>query len=108
MVEHVNTRAVEIAGRNWLVARLLIRGIEVATPDIDRGIDLIAFREFSAEDGGLGPDDPGDPGYERTDMGGPNATIGPEESARGGGVIEREAGSGGHRFLDWKGEAAPW
>lgn len=36
---------VEVAGRNWLTAQLLVRGFEVATPVIDRGIDLIAFSE---------------------------------------------------------------
>ena len=49
------------------------------------------------------------PGYVRTDMGGPNATIGLEESVPGvADVIEREAGAGGCRFLDWKGEVVPW
>lgn len=49
------------------------------------------------------------PGYVRTDMGGPNATIGLEESVTGvADLIEREARSGGHRFLDWRGEVVPW
>ena len=49
------------------------------------------------------------PGYVRTDMGGPNATIGLEESVPGVvDVIERQAGAGGHRFLDWRGEVVPW
>jgi NAD(P)-dependent dehydrogenase (short-subunit alcohol dehydrogenase family) len=49
------------------------------------------------------------PGYVRTDMGGPNATIGLDESVPGVvDLIEREAGTGGHRFLDWKGEVVPW
>ena len=39
------TAAVEMAGRNWLVAKLLHEGLEVAIPSVDRGIDLIAFRE---------------------------------------------------------------
>lgn len=40
--------AVEIAGRNWLTAQLLARGFEVAVPEVDRGIDLIVFREVGA------------------------------------------------------------
>ena len=49
------------------------------------------------------------PGYVRTDMGGPNATIGLEESVPGVvDLIEREIGTGGHRFLDWRGEVVPW
>ena len=49
------------------------------------------------------------PGYVRTDMGGPNATIGLEESVPGVvDLIEREAGVGGHRFLDWRGEVVAW
>lgn len=41
--------AVEIAGRNWLTAQLLARRFEVAVPEVDRGIDLIIFREIGAE-----------------------------------------------------------
>jgi hypothetical protein len=37
--------AVEMAGRNWLTAQLLARGLEVAVPAVDRGVDLIVFRE---------------------------------------------------------------
>src|SRR5512143_1657591 len=49
------------------------------------------------------------PGYVGTDMGLPNATIGLEESVPGvADVIEREAGAGGCRCLDWKGEVVPW
>lgn len=44
----MNTAAVEISGRNWLTAQLLLRGIEVAVPVVDRGVDLIAFREVGA------------------------------------------------------------
>jgi hypothetical protein len=42
---YVSTAAIEIAGRNWLAAQLLVQGFEVATPVVDRGIDLIVFRE---------------------------------------------------------------
>jgi hypothetical protein len=34
---------VEILGRNWLVNTLLDAGIEVARPERDKGIDLIAY-----------------------------------------------------------------
>lgn len=40
-----DTATVEIAGRNWLMAQLLIRGFEIAVPVVDRGVDLIVFRE---------------------------------------------------------------
>lgn len=40
-----DTATVEIAGRNWLMAQLLVRGFEVAAPVVDRGVDLIVFRE---------------------------------------------------------------
>ena len=36
---------VEVAGRNWLTAELLLRDFEVATPVVDRGVDLIVFKE---------------------------------------------------------------
>ncbi len=44
----LSTKVVEIAGRNWLVAQLLGRRFQVATPEVDLGIDLIAFREVGA------------------------------------------------------------
>jgi hypothetical protein len=33
---------VELAGTNWLMSQLLHLGLEVAKPERDRGIDLIA------------------------------------------------------------------
>lgn len=49
------------------------------------------------------------PGWVRTDMGGAGAPVGVEESAAGlVGVIEREKGKPGHRFLDYTGAAIPW
>ncbi len=45
----LSAAAVEIAGRNWLTAQLLARGLEVATPVVDRGIDLIVFREVGTQ-----------------------------------------------------------
>ena len=42
---------VEIAGRSWVISRLLAHGCEVAVPVVDSGIDIIAFREIG--DGGV-------------------------------------------------------
>jgi hypothetical protein len=38
-----DSQIVEIIGRNWLVSELYRSGIEVARPERDHGIDLIAF-----------------------------------------------------------------
>jgi hypothetical protein len=38
-----DTQVIEIVGRNWLVNTLFDAGIEVARPERDRGIDLIAY-----------------------------------------------------------------
>jgi hypothetical protein len=40
---------VELAGRNWLVNQLLQAGLEVARPERDRGIDLIAYADLDLE-----------------------------------------------------------
>ena len=49
------------------------------------------------------------PGWVRTDMGGPNAAVSIEDSVRGiANVLERERGSGQHKFLDYQGNAIPW
>jgi hypothetical protein len=37
---------VELAGRNWLASELLRAGLEVARPERDRGIDLIAYLDL--------------------------------------------------------------
>ncbi len=49
------------------------------------------------------------PGWVRTDMGGPNAAIGPDESAAGireliGGLTKADSG----KFYKWNGEIHPW
>ncbi|MBU6396964.1 MAG: SDR family oxidoreductase [Rhodospirillales bacterium] len=49
------------------------------------------------------------PGWVRTDMGGPDAPLDVETSARGiADVLEQRAGSGGHEFLDYRGKIIPW
>jgi NAD(P)-dependent dehydrogenase (short-subunit alcohol dehydrogenase family) len=49
------------------------------------------------------------PGWVRTDMGGANAPVSVEDSARGiADVLEHERGKGGHRFLDYKGQEVAW
>lgn len=49
MSRKLSPAVVEVAGRNWLMAQLLTRGFEVAVPVVDRGVDLIAFREVGHE-----------------------------------------------------------
>jgi hypothetical protein len=39
----LDTQLVELAGRNWLASELLRAGVEIARPERDRGIDLIAY-----------------------------------------------------------------
>jgi len=43
-----NPKAVEFAGRNWLTSQLLVRGFEVSIPVVDRGVDLIVFKEIGS------------------------------------------------------------
>jgi hypothetical protein len=38
-----DTQLVELAGRSWLASELMRSGIEIARPERDRGIDLIAY-----------------------------------------------------------------
>ena len=47
----VDTQLVELAGRNWLASELLRAGLEVARPERDRGIDLIAYVDLDEEAG---------------------------------------------------------
>jgi hypothetical protein len=46
MSNRVDTQLVELAGRNWLASELLRAGLEVARPERDRGIDLIAYLDL--------------------------------------------------------------
>jgi hypothetical protein len=39
----IDSQLVELAGKNWLASELMRAGIEVARPERDRGIDLIAY-----------------------------------------------------------------
>jgi len=39
----VDTQLVDLSGRNWLAGELQRAGIEVARPERDRGVDLIAY-----------------------------------------------------------------
>ncbi len=46
-----DTQLVELAGRSWLASELMRAGIEVARPERDRGIDLIAYVDKDARIG---------------------------------------------------------
>ena len=49
------------------------------------------------------------PGWVRTDMGGPHATLSVEESVRGiVDVLESRAGTGRHGFVDYRGREVAW
>jgi hypothetical protein len=43
----MDSQQVEITGRNWLVNRLIEDGLEVARPERDRGVDLIAYLDVA-------------------------------------------------------------
>jgi hypothetical protein len=45
----MDSKLVELIGRNFLTAELLKAGLEVATPARDRGIDLIAYVDLDRE-----------------------------------------------------------
>ncbi len=43
----MDTQIIEILGKNKLISEILKSGLEVATPERDRGIDLIAYTDIS-------------------------------------------------------------
>jgi hypothetical protein len=43
----MDTQIIEILGRNRLISEILRNGLEVSLPERDRGIDLIAYTDFS-------------------------------------------------------------
>jgi hypothetical protein len=46
-----DTQLVELSGRSWLASQLMRAGIEIARPERDRGIDLIAYVDRDARIG---------------------------------------------------------
>jgi len=46
----MDKQLVEFVGRNWLTSQLLSAGLEVARPERDRGIDLIAYRDVGEKE----------------------------------------------------------
>ena len=48
MLAEPSSKWVEPAGRNWLTAELFQAGLDVARPELDWGIDLIAYRHQDA------------------------------------------------------------
>lgn len=49
----MDTQTTEIVGRNWLVSQLVRDGLEVARPERDRGVDLIAYLDLDETGGGF-------------------------------------------------------
>ncbi len=47
----IDSQQVEIVGRNLLISLLVSSGIEVARPERDRGVDLIAYLDLDVERG---------------------------------------------------------
>lgn len=45
----LDTQVIELLGRNRLVSELLLANLEVAFPERDRGIDLIAYDDLSVD-----------------------------------------------------------
>jgi hypothetical protein len=48
-----DTQTTEIIGLNWLVSELVRDGLEVARPERDHGIDLIAYLDLDETGGGF-------------------------------------------------------
>jgi hypothetical protein len=49
----MDAQSAEIVGRNYLVSQLVRDGLEVARPERDRGLDLIAYLDLDETDGGF-------------------------------------------------------
>ncbi len=49
----MDTQTVEIIGRNYLISQLVRDGLEVARPERDRGVDLIAYLDLDEAGGGF-------------------------------------------------------
>jgi len=49
----MDTQSIEIIGRNYLVSQLVRDGLEVARPERDRGVDLIAYLDLDEAGGGF-------------------------------------------------------
>lgn len=49
----MDTQIVEIVGRNYLVSQLVRDGLEVARPERDRGVDLVAYMDLEEAGGGF-------------------------------------------------------
>jgi hypothetical protein len=53
IVRLVDSQTVEIIGRNYLVTQLVRDGVEVARPERDRGVDLVAYLDLDETQGGF-------------------------------------------------------
>lgn len=49
----MDSQSTEIIGRNYLVSQLVRDGLEVARPERDRGVDLIAYLDLDEAGGGF-------------------------------------------------------
>lgn len=82
----------ELYGASKAALNQLTRGFVAALPK-ESGLTVVSMH----------------PGWVRTDMGGANAPLDVDTSVRGMvDVLERQAGAGGHEFLDYRGKTVPW
>jgi len=49
----MDNQTVEIIGRNYLISQLVRDGLEVARPERDRGVDLVAYLDLDEAGGGF-------------------------------------------------------
>lgn len=49
----MDSQSVEVVGRSYLVSQLVADGVEVARPERDRGVDLIAYLDLDETGGGF-------------------------------------------------------